>query len=168
MRRSVRKSDPRTESKAPSHPYLLRHPHVLTYLQLNTYTLLMPESYVHAERGGPEPLGEEEAGAIAELIGALSNPTRVALLYALRRGGETTVGELAETAGITPSSASQQLRVLRHLRLVIARRDGKCVLYALHDAHVAALLDEVRYHAEHARLGWTSPFAGRSDRTSPV
>lgn len=121
----------------------------------------MPESDVHAEHRGSEPLGKEEAGAIAELVGALSNPPRVALLYALRRGGEMHVGELAEAVGVTPSATSQQLRVLRHLRLVVARKEGRSVLYALHDAHVAALLDEVRYHTEHTRMGWVSPPGGR-------
>lgn len=89
------------------------------------------------------------------MIGALSNPTRVALLYALRAGGESPVGELAERTGVTPSAASQQLRILRHLRLVIARREGRSVLYSLHDDHVAALLDEIRNHAEHALRGWS-------------
>jgi ArsR family transcriptional regulator, nickel/cobalt-responsive transcriptional repressor len=115
----------------------------------------MPDSKAHADHGGAGPLSETEARAIAETIGALSNPPRVALLYALREGGEAPVGELAERAGVTPSAASQQLRILRHLRLVVARREGRSVLYSLHDDHVAALLDEIRSHAEHALRGWS-------------
>lgn len=116
----------------------------------------MPGRPVHEEHRGQGSLSEEEAAAIAEMISALVNPSRVALLYALRRGGEMPVGELAEFAGITVSAASQQLRILRHLRFVVTRKEGRSVLYALHDDHVASLLDEVRDHAEHARLGWTS------------
>lgn len=123
----------------------------------------MPEREVHEEHRVSGLLGEEEAAAIAELVGALSNPVRVALLYALREG-EMPVGELAEAAGVTASAASQQLRVLRHLRLVVARREGRSVFYGLHDGHVAGLLDEVRYHAEHARLGWASPAGRRAGR----
>jgi DNA-binding transcriptional ArsR family regulator len=127
----------------------------------------MPESDFHAEHGGSGPLKEEEAAAIAEMVGALSNPPRVALLYALRRGGEMTVSELAEAAGITPSAASQQLRVLRHLRLVTARREGRSIFYTLHDPHVGALLDEIRHHVEHARLGWSSPPVAQRSRIVP-
>ena len=51
---------------------------------------------------------------------------------------------------------SQQLRVLRHLGLVIGDRDGRQVIYALHDDHVAALLVEAVSHTEHLRLGLAS------------
>lgn len=125
----------------------------------------MPERSVHEEHRVPGPLGEAEAATIAEMVGALSNPSRVALLYALR-DGEIPVAELADAAGVTPSAASQQLRMLRHLRLVVARREGRSVLYALHDSHVVALLDEIRHHAEHARLGWASPPAKRTSETA--
>lgn len=118
--------------------------------------LFMPEGDFHAEHRGSGPPGVDEAAAIAEMVGALSNPSRVALLYALRHGGEMPVAGLAEAAGITSSAASQQLRVLRYLRLVVSRREGRTVLYALHDDHVAVLLDGIRDHAEHASLGWSS------------
>lgn len=127
----------------------------------------MPENEVHTEHRSSGPLGEEEAATIAEMVSALSNPSRVALLYALR-DGELPVGELASAAWVTPSAASQQLRMLRHLRLVVTRREGRSVLYALHDSHVAALLDEVRHHAEHARLGWESPPAKRPGEAAAV
>lgn len=91
--------------------------------------------------------------AIAETMQALTAPSRVRLLYALR-DGERSVGALAAQAGIRPAAASQQLRVLRHLRLVVARRERQSMLYRLHDGHVAALLDEVRNHADHAARGW--------------
>lgn len=80
---------------------------------------------------------------------AISAPSRVRLLYALRRG-ELSVGELAEATGLTRPAASQQLRILRHLRLVAGERDGQTVRYRLHDDHVGALLDEIRNHIEHA------------------
>lgn len=126
----------------------------------------MPESDFHRDYRSHNPIGMEQAARIAEMVGALSNPPRVALLYALREGGKMPVGELAEAAGVTSSAASQQLRVLRHLRFVVSRREGRSVLYALHDSHVATLLDEIRDHAEHARLGWASPPARRSDETA--
>jgi DNA-binding transcriptional ArsR family regulator len=51
------------------------------------------------------------------------------------------------------SAVSQQLRVLRHLGLVVGERDGRQVIYALHDDHVRALLGEAVSHTEHLRLG---------------
>ncbi len=115
----------------------------------------MPETSVHEGfRGGA--VADHEVLAIAELMQALSAPSRVRLLYALG-DGEKGVGDLAEETGMTPSAASQQLRVLRHLRFVATRRDGRSILYRLHDAHVAALLAEVRNHLEHAARGWSDP-----------
>jgi DNA-binding transcriptional ArsR family regulator len=97
------------------------------------------------------PLSDHEADSIAELTQALATPSRVRLLYALR-DGELGVTELADAAGIALAAASQQLRVLRHLKLVIARREGRAVLYRLHDQHIAGLLDEVRGHVRHVIL----------------
>src|SRR4051794_24751947 len=115
----------------------------------------MPEAHVHAGfRGGS--LEEHETLAIAELMQALSAPSRLRLLYALR-DGEAGVNELAQMTGMTPSAASQQLRILRHLRFVATRRDGRFILYRLHDGHVAVLLAEARNHLEHAARGWTEP-----------
>ena len=113
----------------------------------------MPEARAHASRRSGSPLREDESVAIADLMNALAAPSRVRLLFALREG-ERSVGDLADATALTPSAASQQLRILRHLRFVRARRDGRSTLYRLHDDHVAVLLDEVRNHLEHAGLGW--------------
>lgn len=114
----------------------------------------MPESHVHASaRAAPEA---GTADAIAETMQALATSSRVRLLYALR-DGERSVGELSEAAGVTPAAASQQLRILRHLRLVVSRREGPSIRYRLHDEHVGTLLDEIRNHVEHATRGWESP-----------
>ena len=114
----------------------------------------MPDAHVHA--GFRDAIHADEAAALAELMQALSAPSRLRLLSALR-DGEAGVGELAERTEMTPSAASQQLRILRHLRFVATRRDGRSILYRLHDGHVAVLLDEARNHLDHADRGWTTP-----------
>lgn len=133
-------------------------PSATTYEYPRIYAAIVrnvPHSSVHsAEIVGP--LDIDGAAAISRIMQALGTPSRVLLLYALR-DGELSVGELADRTGLHPSSASQQLRVLRHLDLVATRRDGRSVLYRLHDDHVASLLDEIRGHLDHARLGWTDP-----------
>ena len=116
----------------------------------------MPRSEVHTQHRDGTPLGHDEAVAMAELVQGLAAPNRLVLLEVLR-DGELAVNEVAQRAGLTPSAVSQQLRVLRHLRLVVARRDGRSVRYRLHSSHVAGLLDEIRAHAEHVRMDWASP-----------
>ena len=116
----------------------------------------MPKKEVHASFRDEVLLDAQVGQVIANTMQALSTPSRVHLLYALR-DGELSVGELAEDAHSTPAAASQQLRILRHLNLVVARREGQTMLYRLHDEHVGALLDEIRNHVEHAIHGWESP-----------
>jgi ArsR family transcriptional regulator, nickel/cobalt-responsive transcriptional repressor len=124
----------------------------------------VPDAELHAHLRADGSVGEGEAVAIAEFMQALATPSRVRLLYALR-DGEAGVSELAERAGVTPSAASQQLRILRHLRFVTTHREGRAILYRLHDGHVAALLDEVRNHLDHAALGWTTAAARKTTST---
>ena len=60
---------------------------------------------------------------------------------------------------MTPSAASQQLRILRHLRFVATRREGRSILYRLHDGarRRAAGRGAQPPRARHARLGRTGP-----------
>lgn len=79
------------------------------------------------------------AADLAALFGALGDPTRVRLLATLSNG-PLCVCDLAATLGISQSAVSHQLRLLRTLHLVRARRDGKLVWYALDDDHIGDLL----------------------------
>jgi ArsR family transcriptional regulator, nickel/cobalt-responsive transcriptional repressor len=63
------------------------------------------------------------------------------------------VNEIAESVGMEGSAVSQQLLLLRHLGLVVGQRDGRRVVYELHDDHVAELLEQVVSHIEHVRMG---------------
>lgn len=83
---------------------------------------------------------------------SLATPSRLMILGRLRRG-PATVGEFADAVGMEQSAVSRQLRLLRNLGLVEGDRRGRSVSYALYDSHVAQLLDEAIYHAEHLRLG---------------
>ena len=109
-----------------------------------------PEEHLSAER----PLAAGEAERLAERMSAFATASRLKLLYALA-GGELSVEELAERAETAPNAVSQQLRILRHLRLVSARRDGRRILYRLHDEHLVDLLAAIRHQLEHAERGWT-------------
>lgn len=109
-----------------------------------------PEEHLSALR----PLDAGEADQLAERMAVFATASRLRLLYALG-DGERSVDELAELTGLTASAVSQQLRVLRHLRFVVARRDGRRQRYRLHDDHIADLLGAIRHQHEHARHGWS-------------
>ena len=100
-------------------------------------------------------LSARTARSVAETMQALATPSRVRILSRLGAGA-CSVGDLARDVAMEQSAVSQQLRVLRHLGLVVGERDGRQVIYALHDDHVRALLTEAVSHTEHLRLGLAS------------
>ncbi|HWC86217.1 MAG TPA: metalloregulator ArsR/SmtB family transcription factor [Solirubrobacteraceae bacterium] len=102
-----------------------------------------------------EFLSVDTARSVAETMQALAAPSRVRILSRLAVG-PCSVSDLARAVTMEQSAVSQQLRVLRHLGLVIGERDGRQVIYALHDDHVRALLSEAVSHTEHLRLGLTA------------
>jgi len=93
-------------------------------------------------------LDEDQAGQLAGFFSALSDPSRVRIIGALLEG-ETNVGKLAEIVGISESAVSHQLRTLRQMRLVRARRQGREVYYVLDDAHVADIFRRSLDHIKH-------------------
>src|SRR5215469_22305 len=105
--------------------------------------------------GDPIPravLNAVSAAAVAETMQALAAPSRLLILARLRHA-PCSVTTLAADVGMAQSAVSHQLRLLRHLGLVTATRQGKTTIYALYDEHVVMLLDEAVYHSEHLRLG---------------
>lgn len=92
----------------------------------------------------------ETVESLGEIFKALGDPTRLRLLTALAQA-ELCVCDLATLVGISESAASHQLRLLRTLRLVRARRDGRMVHYRLDDDHVVRLLAQGLDHVTEAR-----------------
>src|SRR5437016_14182088 len=76
----------------------------------------------------------------ANLFEAMGDEHRLRILELLRQG-EWCVTELVEAVGEKFSTVSQRLRVLRSARLVVRRRQGTHVFYALADRHVADLIE---------------------------
>ncbi|MBK9942667.1 MAG: metalloregulator ArsR/SmtB family transcription factor [Kouleothrix sp.] len=100
------------------------------------------------ERVRQHPLDDTMAVRLAETFKALADPTRVRILHALSHA-ELCVGDLATMLEMTESAVSHQLRLLRSLRVVRARRDGKQVYYALDDEHVTRLFQLSLEHLGH-------------------
>jgi DNA-binding transcriptional ArsR family regulator len=97
-------------------------------------------------------LSSDTARVVAETMQALATPSRVRILSRLGAGA-CSVSELAREVEMEQPAVSQQLRVLRHLGLVVRERQGRRTIYALHDDHVGTLLAEAVSHAEHLSLG---------------
>lgn len=83
--------------------------------------------------------------ALAETFAALSDPTRVRIIFALSEQ-ELCVLDLARLLGLTGSAVSHQLRLLRGQRLVRYRKEGKIAYYSLDDDHIRNLLEECVKH----------------------
>ena len=97
-------------------------------------------------------LDRDLAGQVAETMQALATPSRLLILARLYEG-PCSVSELTAAIGMEGSAVSHQLRILRHLGLVVGQRDGRRVVYELHDEHVGLLMEEAMSHVEHLRLG---------------
>ena len=83
---------------------------------------------------------------IAELFKGFADPTRVHILSLLARE-ERCVTDIAESVELSQSAISHQLRLLKQMRLVKFRRDGKNILYSLADDHVRTILKMGMEHA---------------------
>ena len=73
--------------------------------------------------------------------------------WAASTPGRASVKELAGAWGWSRSAVSHQLRLLRHLGLVVGERHGRQIVYDLYDDHVGELLEQAISHVEHVRLG---------------
>jgi ArsR family transcriptional regulator, lead/cadmium/zinc/bismuth-responsive transcriptional repressor len=109
---------------------------------------------VHPEMvawGRERLLPEGEYRALADTFGALSDPSRAKIVYSLL-SHELCTCDLAAIVGVSESAVSQHLNVLRRLRLIRSRRNGKIVYHTLDDAHISTLLavclEHVRDRAE--------------------
>lgn len=100
----------------------------------------------------PSELDPDFTQTLAETMQALATPSRLRILGQLH-AGPSSVNELAAAIGMEPSAVSHQLRVLRHLGLVVGRREGRSIVYDLYDDHVGELLEQAIGHVEHLRLG---------------
>lgn len=93
-------------------------------------------------------LTELKAIKLAELFSSLSDASRIRLI-ALLMEGEMSVHALADGVGMTESAVSHQLRGLRQMHLVRARKSGRQVFYTIDDDHVARLFTLGLDHVQH-------------------
>lgn len=84
---------------------------------------------------------------LSETFKVLGDPTRVKIIFALSQD-ELCVCDIANLLGTTKSAVSHQLRILRNMRLVKYRKEGRMVFYSLDDDHITNLFNECLRHVE--------------------
>jgi len=85
------------------------------------------------------PLSPTSIELQAKLFRGFADPSRLAILEALREG-ERTVGDLVQATGLTQPNVSNHLGCLRDCGLVSTRQQGRFVHYSLSDPRVGQLL----------------------------
>ncbi len=109
----------------------------------------MPSPHSHrrsvtaAQRALPD---EPVISGMAEIFKVLGDPNRLRIVIALSRAELCTL-DIAQALGMSESAVSHQLRLLKALRLVRQRKEGKLVLSSLDDEHIEDLLRMARRHA---------------------
>ncbi|WP_315116812.1 metalloregulator ArsR/SmtB family transcription factor [uncultured Clostridium sp.] len=93
-------------------------------------------------------LDNETFTRLSDLFKVLGDYTRIKIIYALFKK-ELCVCDIAEVLGMSQSSISHQLRILKSARLVKFRREGKTVFYSLDDEHIGEIFNAGLTHVEH-------------------
>lgn len=105
-------------------------------------------TYVHDEAvmavRGKMP-DEELLKELADFYKVFGDSTRIKILCVLLES-EMCVCDLAEVLKMTQSAISHQLRVLKQMKLVKNRREGKTVFYSLADGHIQTIISQGMEH----------------------
>jgi DNA-binding transcriptional ArsR family regulator len=104
---------------------------------------------------------------LADTFSALGDPTRVRILDALSHG-ELCVCDLAAVLRLSQSAVSHQLRLLRGLRLVRPRREGRVVFYDLDDQHIISIFKQTLQHVEEQVAPASAARAATARQAAPV
>ncbi len=82
---------------------------------------------------------DEEIIDLAAFLKTFGDPTRLRILFLLLEG-EQNVHDISTALELQQPTISHQLKILRHLRLVRYRKEGRSVWYSLNDEHIAKIL----------------------------
>lgn len=90
---------------------------------------------------------DEKLKDLADFFKVFGDTTRIRILCVLLRA-EMCVCDLAEVLSMSQSAISHQLRVLKQMKLVKNRREGKTVFYSLADDHILTIISQGMEHVE--------------------
>ena len=104
---------------------------------------IIHEAVVNSVRG--KMPDEDTLMDIADAFKVFSDSTRVKILCALMLS-EMCVCDISALLGMTKSSVSHQLRILRQSNLVKYRKDGRVTYYSIADEHVELIFNNGLAH----------------------
>lgn len=105
-------------------------------------TCVHKDAVLRVQKKLPEEVLLKELADFYKVFGDL---TRIKILCVLLES-EMCVCDLAEVLGMTQSAISHQLRVLKQMKLVKNRREGKTVYYSLSDGHIQTIINQGMEH----------------------
>jgi ArsR family transcriptional regulator len=75
-------------------------------------------------------------------LSGLAQVNRLAVFRALVRAGSEglSAGEISREVGVLPSTLSGHLTILAHAKLIVARRDGRSIIYCANFGQMANLI----------------------------
>ena len=91
-------------------------------------------------------IDSKDLHAVSQLFKAISDPTRIKMLYALKTQS-LCVCDLSIIMNMTQSAISHQLKTLKDANLVQSKRNGKMVIYALADQHIHDIFATALMHS---------------------
>lgn len=91
---------------------------------------------------------QEDITQMADIFKALSDPTRLKIVLAVLHQ-EHCVCDIAVICNQSDSAISHQLRILRTMKILKNRRQGKIIYYSIDDDHVTSLINMSLDHVRH-------------------
>jgi DNA-binding transcriptional ArsR family regulator len=85
---------------------------------------------------------------MVDIFKAMGDPSRLKIVLALLNQ-EHCVCDIAVICNQTDSAISHQLRILRTMKIVKTRREGKSIYYSIDDDHVISLINMSLDHVRH-------------------
>ncbi len=90
---------------------------------------------------------EEHLYDLADFFKVFGDTTRIKILFVLFQS-EMCVCDIAQILNVSQSAISHQLRVLKQMKLVKNRREGKTIFYSLADSHIQTIINQGLEHIE--------------------
>ena len=83
---------------------------------------------------------------MCEFFKILGDPTRLKILLLIDNNTTMCVNDIAEKLDMTKSAVSHQLALLRQVKLISSKKEGKEVFYSLKDDHIKTVVETAFEH----------------------
>lgn len=81
---------------------------------------------------------------ISNLFRIVSHPNRLQIICIINKKWEVSVSEIIEILWLKPSLVSHHLNLLKNLRIISSKRDGKNILYSINKIEYMWLKDDIK------------------------